>query len=133
MKSLIDQLKEDEGFSAIPYLCTAGHLTIGYGLNLDSGITEEEADTLLRLRVNEIDETLDSTFHWYAHLDIPRQGVIIHMVYNLGLEKFKGFKRLIAALVIKDYATAADEMLDSKWAVQVGDRAKRLAEVMRHG
>ncbi|MBV5347006.1 hypothetical protein JZU46_02150 [bacterium] len=132
MKPLIDQLKEDEGFSATPYLCTAGHLTIGYGFNLDAGITEEEARIILINRVDELDSTLEKTFPWYTHLDSARKDVIINMVYNLGLEKFKGFKRLIAALVIKDYITAAGEMLDSKWAVQVGDRAKRLAKVMRH-
>jgi lysozyme len=132
MKSLIDQLKEDEGFSPTPYLCTAQHWTIGYGLNLDAGINEHEADMLLRMRVEAIDNQLRETFPWFCHLDQARRDVIINMVYNLGLPRFKGFKRLIAALVIKDYITAAGEMLDSKWAVQVGDRAKRLAKVMRH-
>jgi len=132
MKTLIEQLKEDEGFSAIPYKCPAGHLTIGYGANLDAGITKEEAEGMLRVRVDNINRDLENTFpDWYNGLDRNRQDVIINMVYNLGLQGFRKFKKMIHCLEIKDYTSATMEMLQSKWAKQVGKRADRLAKIMK--
>lgn len=132
MKTLIEQLKEDEGFSAIPYKCPAGHLTIGYGMNLDAGITKEEAEGMLRVRVDNINRDLENTFpDWYNGLDRNRQDVIINMVYNLGLQGFRKFKKMIHCLEIKDYTSATMEMLQSKWAKQVGKRADRLAKIMK--
>jgi lysozyme len=132
LKTLIDQLKEDEGFSATPYRCTAGHLTIGYGANLDAGVTKEEAEGMLRVRVDIINRDLENAFpDWYNDLDRNRQDVIINMVYNLGLQGFRKFKKMIHCLEIKDYTGATMEMLQSKWAKQVGKRADRLAKIMK--
>jgi lysozyme len=132
MKTLINQLKEDEGFSATPYKCTAGHLTIGYGANLDAGITEEEAECMLCVRTNIINCSLEKAFpDWYNDLDRNKQNAIINMVYNLGLQEFCKLKKMIHCLEIKDYTSATMEMLQSKWAKQVGKRADRLAKIMK--
>jgi len=40
---------------------------------------------------------------------------------------------MLAALAVDDYELAADEMLDSKWAIQVGKRAIELSRMMREG
>ena len=55
------------------------------------------------------------------------------MVFNLGLSRFLNFKKFIDAMEQKDYETAGKEMLDSKWAKQVGDRAKRLKQMIVEG
>jgi lysozyme len=55
------------------------------------------------------------------------------MAYNLGLTKLLGFKKMIAAIKRKDYSAAAVEMLDSKWHIDVGDRAVELARIMEEG
>jgi lysozyme len=55
------------------------------------------------------------------------------MIFNLGLYGVLGFKRMLAALREKDYLKASKEMLDSKWAKQVGYRAKKLASIMALG
>lgn len=47
-------IKLHEGLRLKPYKCPAGKLTIGYGLNLDGGITKEEAEILLSYRIIEI-------------------------------------------------------------------------------
>jgi lysozyme len=52
------------------------------------------------------------------------------MIFNLGLPRFLGFKKMIQALCEDDYAEAAEQMLDSLWSKQVGKRAKVLAEIM---
>lgn len=130
-----EQLKVDEGLRLQPYRCTAGALTIGYGRNLDAvGITEEEADIMLRADVEIAEKGAQALVGdvWTA-LSPTRQAVLINMTFNLGRTRLAAFKNFLAALRAADYQTAADEMLDSRWATQVGDRAQRLARQMRNG
>ncbi|MGU3777520.1 hypothetical protein [Burkholderia metallica] len=65
-------------------------------------------------------------------LDPVRQRVVINMAFNMqgGLLTFTN---TLAAMKRGDYAAAADGMLASKWAAQVGARATRLATMMRSG
>ena len=55
------------------------------------------------------------------------------MVFNLGLSRFRRFRKTIAAIKAGDWEQAAREMLASLWARQVGRRAQELAEMMRRG
>jgi lysozyme len=55
------------------------------------------------------------------------------MVFNLGMPRFKQFQNMIAAIEAGDWMEASDEMMDSRWAQQVGLRASRLAEMMETG
>lgn len=135
IKIATEQLKVDEGLRLQPYRCTAGALTIGYGRNLDAvGITQEEADIMLRADVEIAEKGAQALVGdvWTA-LSPTRQAVLINMTFNLGRTRLAAFKNFLAALRASDYQTAADEMLDSRWATQVGDRAQRLARQMRHG
>ena len=126
-------LKLHEGFRPKPYTCTAGKLTVGYGRNLDDrGLTEKEAAYLLEGDISEAVAHLRLEPYW-LDLNEARQAVLIDMVVNLGWTKFTRFARMILAVRAKDYATAAAEMLNSKWAGQVGERSTRLAEMMRTG
>lgn len=131
--SLIEQIILDEGLELKPYACTAGKLTIGVGRNLeDVGITESEAMFLLGNDIARVEDELKQ-FPWYALLNEVRKDAMINMCFNLGINRFKGFKRMIVALESSDYTTAAIEMLDSKWARQVKGRAVRLADEVRDG
>jgi len=133
MNTAIEQLKIDEGFRGRPYKCTAGKTTIGYGRNLDDNpLTKEEAEYLLKNDLQKVAKEA-TKLGWYADLKPERRSVIIQMIFNLGLPRFLKFKKTIQAIKDKDYNTAAIEMLDSKWARQVGQRANRLAEQMRCG
>jgi len=133
MTSARDQIKRDEGFRGNVYQCTAGANSIGYGRNLDANpLTEEEAEYLLDNDLKKVAKECQQ-FAFYQSLSPERRAVIINMVFNLGLTRFNKFKKLKAALFIGEYKRAADEMLDSSWAVQVGDRAIRLADIMRRG
>lgn len=133
MDALTKQLIIDEGMRLKPYRDTVGKLTIGVGRNLDdNGISEDEALVMLK---NDIDQAFDelSQFDWFNSLKPVKQDALVNMCFNLGLPRLLSFKRMIAALESGDYQTAADEALDSKWAVQVGERANRIAEVIRNG
>ena len=59
--------------------------------------------------------------------------VLVSMMYNMGFRGISSFKKMIVALVEQNYNTAADEMMDSKWAGQVPTRAKALSGLMRSG
>ncbi|MDB2704941.1 hypothetical protein N9Y67_00210 [Pseudomonadota bacterium] len=67
-------------------------------------------------------------FAWYRKLDSERQGVIVEMIFNMGLPTFLEFKRMIQALRGNDFDAAASEMLDSLWSKQVGIRSETLAK-----
>lgn len=127
-----ERIKRHEGFREKPYRCTAGKLTIGYGRNIeDNGITEAEASFLLDNDLKRCEEECRQTFSWFDNLDDIRRSVIVEMDFNLGLKKFLGFKKMLAACEKQDYELAAREMLDSLWARQVGQRAETLADLMK--
>jgi lysozyme len=128
-----DQLVLHEGLRLKPYRCTAGRLTIGVGRNLeDKGLTGAEALVLLEHDVAECERDLE-TFPWYPALDHVRQRVLIDMRFNMGPDRFRGFRQMLIALERGDFAEAAWQMLASKWAADVGDRATRLEKMMRTG
>lgn len=131
MTPLIEQIKKHEGFSALPYLCPAGKVTIGYGWNLEHGIEEPMAERILTAQVSKIQWELIQEFEWYRSLSNVRRDVITNMVFNLGMTGFKGFKRMIKAIEEGNNEAVVDEMLDSKWAHQVGSRAWELADQWR--
>lgn len=133
MRSIEDQLILHEGMRLKPYYCTADKLTIGVGRNLeDRGITEQEARMMLQNDIAEIVEWV-KRFDWYPKLNNVRKKVIIDMVFNLGKGGFLSFQRTIGHLEGGDYTAAADEMLNSRWAEQVGQRAERLSKMMLTG
>ena len=116
-----------------PYTDTVGKLTIGYGRNLDdNGISQKEADYLFDNDFNRCQHEL-AQCSWYTTQPEGVQAALINMCFNLGLPTLKGFKRMIAALDAKNYTLAAQEVLNSKWAIQVGQRAKDVAVMLREG
>ena len=133
MKHLIAMLQRHEGLRLKPYKCTAGKVSIGYGRNLDDmGISEVEAMVLLRHDIERCYDEL-SVFSWFADLDQVRQEALVNMLFNLGLPTFLEFKKTLKFVAEGKYSQAAEEMLRSKWADQVGDRAKELAYMMDTG
>jgi lysozyme len=130
---LADQLRRDEGWRTYPYKDTVGKQTIGYGRNLDDvGISPAEGDFLLANDIKAATVALESHFPWVMGLDSVRQGVLLNMVFNIGIGGLAGFKETLAKVEAGDYAGAA-QMLSSKWAQQVGHRAVRLALQMQSG
>lgn len=126
----LDLLRVHEGYRQFPYADSLGIQTIGYGRNLESrGISEPEASELLANDIKEAEELLNQ-YEYYCSLSGQRKAVLIDMMVNMGSPKFAGFKKMHAALAEFNYTRAAIEMLDSKWADQVGQRALTLAEVM---
>lgn len=126
-------IKRCEGYNSYPYLDTVGKVTIGYGRNIDdNGISKEEGDYLFDNDFSRCQQEL-SSYPWYVNQPKNVQDSLMNMCFNLGIGRLLGFRKMIIALTAKDYTTAAMEALDSKWAYQVGQRAKDVALMIRQG
>jgi len=131
--NLIDQIIADEGFSRFAYQCPLGRWTIGYGRNIDQmggrGISEVEARILLQNDLVDCDNGLAEifTFEIWSSLDSVRRNALINMRFQLGPGGFRTFTNLIAAVKRKQWTLAQNEVLDSKYALQVPRRAQRIA------
>lgn len=134
---IIDMLRVHEGVEKFAYKCSAGKITIGVGRNIDKdgglGLSDDEIDYLLANDVRRVEKELQANVPCYPKLSEVRQAVLLDMCFNLGISRFLQFKNFLANLESGNYATAAEEMLDSRWAKQVGRRAQRLAEMMASG
>ena len=130
-KRLAELLTLDEGERLKVYRCPAGKLSIGVGRNLeDLGITEEESEYLLDNDIRRVESELDREFSWWRTLSDVRQAVLADMNFNLGISRFRRFKKMLAALEAGNWPEAAVQMRRSKWATDVKQRADRLIRMM---
>lgn len=135
MKSkLVESIKLHEGWRNKAYQDSEGIWTIGYGRNLQElTINKSEGEAWLCADIAEA-KALALRFPEYDSLDThARKDVLVEMVFNMGPRRVAGFRNMLRAMRERDWDEAAMEMLDSKWADQVGKRAQRLSEQMRTG
>ena len=150
---LIKQLVKHEGVVLNVYQDSLGIDTIGIGRNLTRGlsefelqvldktldeiyeedITEKDAYFLLGIDIDTVTNELFKVKPTARRLDAIRQSVLMDMAFNMGVPRLCGFKKMWIALERRDFDLAATEMLDSRWAEQVKQRAIDLAYSMRHG
>ena len=152
---LIKQLVQSEGLRLEVYQDTLGIDTIGVGRNLeDRGITKEELDTLdipnieavyehgiteadaaylLENDVQIVEEELLKAHPCVADLDAVRQLVLVDMAFNMGVPRLSKFVKMWKAIHEENFEEAKTQMLDSRWANQVGNRAVRLSNAMETG
>lgn len=135
MDRIKEQLVRHEGLRLKPYRCTAGKLTIGVGRNLDDcGITQSEAYVMLINDIMNCEKQLQAKIpDIYNGLDEVRKSVLLNMCFNLGVSGLLGFKNTLEFIKAGDWERAANNMLVSRWAKQVGRRAIELSELMRKG
>lgn len=127
-------LVQHEACKLYPYSDSVGKLTIGVGRNLsDRGISEMEAFYLLDDDMSYFYGKLLHFLPWFSKLDENRQIALCDMCFNLGVQGFLNFHDTIAALESGNYVLAADHMMESLWAAQVGERATCLANIIRTG
>lgn len=131
---LQNELERDEGIRLKPYQDTVGKWTIGIGRNLsDVGISTEEAHHLLANDIDHVCNDLDKRFPWWRDLSETRQRVLANMCFNMGIFSLAEFRHTLTAIQTGDFKAAAAGMLASRWAIQVGPRANRLAQMMEEG
>jgi lysozyme len=128
------QLRRDEGEVLHAYRDHLGFLTIGIGRLIDprkgGGITREEAALLLRNDMQKVDRQLQQRFPWVVTLSPARRGVLMNMAFQMGIDGLNNFKKTLTMIEQGEYQKASVEMLESAWARQTPERAKRLAKQM---
>ena len=139
ISALMNELMLDEGYKYEIYLDHLGYPTFGvghlitekdeeYGKEVGTPIAKERIESCLQQDIKIVCDELDMNEPWWRSLDGNIQRVIANMCFNLGYPRFSKFKKFIAAMQISDWEKAAEEMMDSKWSTQVGERATRLRD-----
>lgn len=147
---LFDQLSRHEGYKTNIYLDSKGIPTIGIGFNLQepanrrilakygitdqqlkSGLSESQIKTLFSESLKRAkQDALKYLPDLYNH-PTQVQNAIIDMAFNLGYTRLSKFKDLRKSLMDKDYKKASEDMINSLWAKQVGNRATYLADLVK--
>lgn len=138
-----------EGLVLKPYKCPAGFLTIGVGRNLEAnpmtneelkvcgdwerGITKNAALFLLRNDIIRVEKDCKKSIQFWYSLDGERQYALLDMAFNLGINGLLKFRNMLNDMSIGDYRGAAKECLNSRYAKQVGKRARRIAKIIETG
>lgn len=112
-----------------------GNPTIGYGrlVTDGNGLSEQEAEALLREDVANVRRQLDDRIPWWRDLSDNRRRALVNMAFNMGIGSLMGFQNMLRAMREGDFVAAASEALDSKWARQVGGRAGEVAGLIQKG
>lgn len=142
------QLKKDESWVDHPYACPAGHMTIGWGHNMEAKPLPPEIQSFLDLHgyidmiMGDVildDDIADAMLNCNRlFLDFPRfsEGrrlALANMMFNMGLGTMRKFKKANAAVRSGDWKTAGKEYEDSLWYTQVGSRGRRLVAEIKRG
>ena len=118
------RLVDFEGLVLKPYHCSQNYLSIGVGRNLDSnGITEEEAMYLLDNDIHKVIEQLDKQWAVWRTFPDAAKYVSIDVAFNMGINTWMSFRKTRAYMEMGEWEEASKELLDSKYAEQVGRRA----------
>lgn len=152
---VVRYIRYNEGVRTTRYLDSLGIPTIGVGFNLQrsdarqkitalgydydaildgsQSLSDAAVDALLADDVDATFVDAARSIANFASLDDARKAVVVDMIFNLGATAFSRFTATIAAIEAEDFARAAAEMADSRWATQVGHRATRDIDAMSSG
>lgn len=134
---LKQQLKDMEGSVPYAYQDSLGFWTIGVGRLIDKrkggALSPEEIDFLLDNDIRKVRAQVFVRFPWTVNLDEARNGALINMAFQLGIEGLAGFANTLAAIRDGHYDHAGELMLDSLWAKQTPVRARRLSRQIATG
>jgi lysozyme len=141
MKALEHFIGKHEGYVDHVYLDSRGfptagigHLLAGKGYRVGQKVSAAQISAWFKQDVaGAISGAKKDIGPAYDHLNEARKMVVIDMVFNLGSAGFGGFHATIHAIQTGAYAKAAENMLQSLWAKQVGNRAVEDARIMRTG
>ena len=144
----IDKLREeltfDEGCIDKIYLDHLNYPTFGighliletdpeHGQEVGTPVSEERIKECFEKDIQNVFEDLDRNMPWWRDLPSDLILVMANMSFNLGINRLMKFKNFLSAMQDNDWDKAAVEMLDSRWAIQVGPRAVRLKDRVLKG
>lgn len=124
--ALLSRLESEEGFRSHAYTDTRGVLTIGYGTSLKFGITHREASALLKERLDVTYARVKSELPWIVAKSEATQSATLDMAYQLGVSGLLEFHKMLTHLRLGQCKDAKREALDSAWARETPNRARRV-------
>jgi len=145
--ALVADLERDEGRLDHVYRDILGIETAGVGHNLaahgidpaslPNPIPDETIDAWLEADIDDALNSLDThCAPWWREMTDARQRGLINLCFmgwGDGTHGLSSFRNMLAALKAGDYETAATQVLASRYAREVGERAVRIAEMFRNG
>lgn len=146
MPNITSLLQYEEGFREKPYMCSEGYPTVGTGIRIgpkgadlkyyEFTVPREVDAVWLQSILNRTMKSMLSNERIAKAmnaLDEARTAVLVSMAYQMGVAGLAQFKNTLYLVETKQFEEAAKAMLDSKWARQTPNRARRHAEQMRSG
>jgi lysozyme len=144
INKLREELEFDEGCVYEIYNDHLGYPTFGighlvlesdpeHGKPLGTTVCKERVVACFENDITNVFKDLDRNLPWWREHSDNLQRVLANMAFNLGITRLLNFKKFLGALELKHYKTAAAEMMDSRWATQVGPRATRLRDRVLEG
>jgi lysozyme len=131
-ENLKNTLVRHEGLSLRLYQCTSNANTIGVGHNLDAkGISEAVADLMLEEDIEDAVKDLKRNIEGFQELPNEIQEALVNLCFNMGIARLLQFRKTLAYIYEGKYLKAANELLDSRYASQVGYRAVEIAQLIR--
>ena len=123
-------LYKHEGKRNRIYRDSLGILSIGVGRNLETvGLRDDEIQLMLQNDIEYVREELEKIIPSFITLSPSRQAALIDMGF-MGPRKLLEFTEMLTAIAAGDWNEAAVQVLKSRWASQVGQRAKDVAQIM---
>ena len=129
---LKEKLIKEEGYEKMPYEDHLGLVTIGVGRCLDRvGISDAEISFLLDNDIESVFLQLTNEKPEWQYYPHNVRIVLCDMAFNLGVKGLSKFRNMWRCLAEADYVGAAEELMDSRYAEQVPNRAKRNSKLLR--
>lgn len=132
LKEITDALKREEGFRSHVYQDTEGKWSLGFGRNVHPGsglgISKKEAEYLLENDIRRTVKECEKAFPFFQNLNKKKMSVLVQLCFQLGLPSLRKFRRMLKHLELEEFYEASKELLDSKFARQVPERARRLSK-----
>ena len=128
---LLKAVKLSEGFRDRVYKDTLGIDTIGYGFAIKDLVLDEDiSEMIIRRKLDSLIDRANKRFKFLKDLPIKAQDVIYEMCYQMGISGVSKFKKTLLYLENHEFKMASKEMLDSRWARQTPNRAKKLSDII---
>lgn len=131
------ELIRDEGEVLHAYPDSRGYLTIGIGHLIDKrrggAISKAASRFIFAEDLAEKVAGLDRAIPWWRGLPPDKQRVVVNLCFQLGIAGLLKFKKMLAALQARDYATAAKQLRASALNRQTPERTERRAKILESG
>ena len=143
--------KKFEGLRLVPYVDTTGHMTVGYGHNLNGGsdanvravgadpealrgkraaLTKDQAEALFEADMADVRKDVLTLVPDLDTHPVIVQEILCDLCFNLGLKGLSMFKRTLGAFRHHNYRLAAVNLRQSKWFRQVKTRGLTIVAVL---